>query len=173
FSGSRTRNTTLVRSLTRLNPFDRALQADLYYEVSPEQSSRLERLFMQVPRGTGNYRYAGDLNSNAVVDEADFRPTRYDGDYALVTLPAGELVPVLNLRSSARFRFDLSRFAAADAPLPARIFSPLSGETYLRVEEKSADTVRRNIYLLRFSTFRNPATTLQGNVLFLQELNFF
>ncbi len=173
FTPKRTENSALVRSLTRLSPADRVVQADLFYEVSPEQSSRLERLFQQVPRGTGNYRYAGDLNSNGVIDEPDFRPVRYDGDYVLLTLPTDSLVPVLNLRSSVRFRFDLSRLFTPGGWQGPGFLSPLSGETYVRVEEKSADTVRGNVYLLKLGTFRRPATTLQGTLLFLQELNLF
>ncbi len=173
FVQRKTENNALVRSLTRLTPWNRALQADLFYEVSPEQSAKQERLFMQVSSGTGNYRYAGDLNGNGIVDEPDFRPTRYDADYVLVVVPTDNVVPVLNLKSSARVRFDLLRAFAPGGGGAAGLLSPLSGETYIRVEEKSTDTIKSNVYLLKLHTFRDPARTLQGSVYFLQEINLF
>jgi len=173
YAQRKTENTALVRSLTRLAPWDRALQADLFYEVSPEQSAKQERLFMQVPIGTGNYRYVGDLNGNAIVDDPDFRPTRYDGDYVLVVVPTDNLIPVLNLKSSVRARFDLSHLFAPGNGGGARFLSPLSGETYIRIEEKSTDSLKSNVYLLKLHTFRNPATSIQGSVYFLQEINLF
>ena len=149
YAQRKTEHNALVRSLTRLTPWDRALQADLFYEVSPEQSAKQERLFVQVPAGTGNYRYVGDLNGNAIVDEPDFRPTRYDGDYMLVVVPdrqprprpepeverEGEVRP-LPVFPARRRRGAPLRFAAL-------------GETYVRIEEKSTDTVKSNVYLLK------------------------
>lgn len=173
YAAKNTLNTALVRSLTRVSPWGRVLQADVYYEAGPEQASRLERVFVRVPRGTGGYRYAGDLNANGTVDEPDFRPARYDGDYSTVTLPSDRLVPAVNVRASGRLRFDLSDFARRGTGSVPGFLRPFSGETYIRVEEKSTDSVRRNLYLLRVGTFRNPSTTLQGSVLFLQELSLF
>jgi len=172
YSGRNTRNTAQIRSLTRVAPWGRTLRGDVYYEVSPEQSARLERLFTQVPRGTGNYRYAGDLNGNGIADEADFRQTRFDGDYIRVTVPGEELVPVLNLKSSLRLRTDLSAVGNPEGWSPGDLLAAVSTETYLRVEEKSSDSVRSNIYLVKLGTFRNPSTTLDGSVIFSQDLNF-
>jgi hypothetical protein len=171
YAGGRTENTAQVRSLTRLAPLGRAIQGDLYYEVSPERSSRFERLFTQVPRGTGNYRYGGDLNANGVIDDADFRLTRFDGDYLLLSVPGEGLVPVLNLKSSLRLRTNLSALGIAGGSFLGDLLSPLSTETYLRIEEKSSDSVKSNVYLMKLGTFRAPGTTLNGTLLFSQDVN--
>jgi hypothetical protein len=168
-----TQNTALVRWLTRLSPWGRGLQTDLYYEASPEQSSRLERVFVRVPVGTGAYRYAGDLNGSGTVDEPDFLPARFDGDYNPVTLPTDRLVPVVSLKTSARLRYALSEFGGPGGGGVPGFLAPFSGETYVRIEEQSADSVKSNIYLLRLGTFLDPATTVQGSQLFLQELSLF
>ncbi len=169
YTGRKTENTAQVRALTRVAPWGRTLQGDLYYEVSPEQSSRFERLFTQVPRGTGNYLYAGDLNANGVVDDADFKQTRFDGDYILTVVPGEELIPVLNLKSSVRIRTDLSDLGKEAGSFIGELLSPVTTETYLRVEEKSSDSLKSNVYLMRLATFRKPGSTLDGSVLFRQD----
>ena len=70
--------TVLVRNNTRLSPLNRGIEADLYYEVSTEQASRLERVYVRVTPGSGNYRYLGDVNGNGLADDAEFvaRPVR-------------------------------------------------------------------------------------------------
>ena len=60
--------TILVRSQTRYNPFNRGVESDWFYEVASSRTAKLQRVFQQVPKGTGNYVYAGDLNGNHVVD---------------------------------------------------------------------------------------------------------
>ena len=100
----------LVRSQTRYTPLKRGIEADLLYQVSTEQSSRLQRVFVRVTPGTGQYRYLGDLNNNGIADEEEFVPVRFDGDYVAVTVPTDELVPIIDLNTSMRLRITPSRF---------------------------------------------------------------
>jgi hypothetical protein len=160
----------LVRSQNRYSMPNRAVDADIYYEVATERTARLERVFVKVTQGTGNYRYLGDLNNNGVADEMEFEPVRFDGDYIVVTLPSEQLFPVIDLNTSARVRFTPKSLLTAGSFL-TDILSALSTESYVRVDEKSSEPDLKQIYLLHFSRFQKDSTTIAGSTLFSQDVN--
>ncbi|MCZ6775450.1 MAG: hypothetical protein O7D34_03205, partial [Ignavibacteria bacterium] len=129
--------TVLVRSQNRFTPFNRGVETDLFYEVATKRSSKLERVFLRVTEGTGNYRYRGDLNNNGIADESEFELTRFDGDFVAITVPTDELFPIIDLKTSLRLRLKPSRFLQQPRATLGRIASILSTETYVRVDEKS------------------------------------
>jgi hypothetical protein len=164
--------TVLVRNQTRFAPLNRGLETDLFYEVSTEQASRLERVFVRVTQGSGNYRYLGDTNGNGLADDEEFVLARFDGEYVALTLPTDELTPIIDLKTSARLRITPQRFVQAGG-VAGDVLRALTSETYVRVEEKSSERDLRQIYLLHFSRFRQDATTMAGSVLFTQDLHLF
>lgn len=173
-AGNKDVQTILTRLQARHTPFDRAISTDLLYEVSTERTSRMERQFLRVPWGQGNYSYLGDLNGNGVPDESEFEPTRFDGEYVLVTVPTDELFPVIDLRASARVQVQPSRLVSPGAGgVLAGLARALSSETVLRVEEKSSDENTSNMYLLRFARFLNDSTTIRGFQNMRQDLFLF
>ncbi len=161
--------TLLLRWQSRLAPWSRGIESDLFYEISTERSAKLERVFQQVPKGTGNYVYLGDLNGNHLQDADEFELSRFDGDYIAVTFPTDDLVPVVNVKASTRTRLTLSRFVPSGGWL-AGALRALSAETYARVEEKSTDPDTKQLYFLHLSRFLNDRTTLAGSNLFTQDL---
>jgi hypothetical protein len=165
--------TVLVRSQNRIAPFNHGIDADLFYEAVTERSSRLERVFVRVTQGTGNYKYLGDLNNNGIADENEFELSRFDGDFIAVTLPTDQLYPVIDLKTSARFRLTPRLFIEQSSGLVGSVASALSTETYVRVEEKSTEQDLKQIYLLHFSKFRQDSTTITGSTLFSQDIFLF
>jgi hypothetical protein len=164
-------NTVLVRNQTRFAPLNRGVETDLYYEVATEQSSRLERVFVKVTEGSGNYRYLGDLNGNGIADEEEFVLTRFDGDFVAITVPTDELFPVIDLKTSARLRLRPSLFLDTGNSFVENMLGILSTETYVRVEEKSREEDLKQIYLLHFSRFQRDATTISGATIVTQDIN--
>jgi hypothetical protein len=67
-SGSLDNESILIRSQTKFIFWNRLLNGDFYYEVSTQKSAKLQRVFVLVEQGTGNYIYLGDLNNNGVAD---------------------------------------------------------------------------------------------------------
>ncbi len=163
--------TILIRSQSKFN-FWSPLSGDLYYEVSTQKSARLEKVFIKVEKGTGNYIYIGDLNNNGIADENEFEPTIYDGEFILITLPTEELFPVIDLKTSTRWKIELGKMFSEQNGLQ-KILNAFSSETYWRVEENSKETDYRKIYLLNFSAFQNEATTIRGFNLIQQDLFIF
>jgi len=164
--------TVLVRSQTRYTPLRRGIETDLLYQVSTEQSSRLQRIFVRVAPGSGQYRYLGDLNNNGIADEEEFVPVRFDGDYVAVTVPTDELLPIIDLNASVRVRLTPSRFLDAQGWVGG-VLRALSTETYARVDEKSTEKDLKKIYLLQFRSFQQDSTTLSGSTIFTQDVHLF
>ncbi len=150
------------------HPSARIFESDALYELLTERTAKLERVFQQVPQGTGNYRYAGDLNGNHIVDEPDFQPTRFDGDFIALSIPSDALIPVTGLRASTRLRFNGYQLGGGPDFL-----HPFSFETYARVEEKNSDPRKSDIYLLRFSHFLDEAQTIAGTSVLTQDCYLF
>jgi len=163
----------LVRSQSRFNPWKRALDSDLFYEFARERSAQLERVFLQVQKGSGNYRYLGDLNGNGIADANEFEQTRFDGDYVAFYLPGDQLVPVSDLKTGFRVRFQPSRLLQQPSSTLERIARSISTETVVRIEERSTDPDTRKIYLLKFSRFLNEQTTIAGSDLLTQDVYLF
>ncbi len=163
--------TILMRSQSRFN-FWSPLSGDLFYEVSTQKSARLEKVFIKVEKGTGNFIYSGDLNNNGIADENEFEPALFDGDFIQITLPTEELFPVIDLKTSTRWKIEFGRLISGSSGFQS-ILDALSSETYWRVEENSKETDFKKIYLLNFSAFQNESTTIRGFNLIQQDFFVF
>ncbi len=159
----------LIRSQSKFNFWQNILNGDLFYEVSTEKQAKLEKVYIRVEQGTGNYKYLGDLNNNGLADPSEFEPTLFDGDYILVTLPTDELFPVINLKTNTRWKiqyadiFDKATFIAS-------ILEPLSTETSWRIEEITRETDLSKIYLLQLKYFQEEGVTIRGANFFQQDI---
>jgi len=164
--------TILIRSRTKFNFWERLLNGDFYYEVSTQKSAKLQKVFVLVEQGTGNYIYLGDLNNNGIADENEFEPALFDGDYVQLPLPTDELFPVIDLKTSTRWKINFSELVDVKS-LIGKIVSPISSETFWRVEENSRDSNYANVYLLQLSTFQNENTTIRGSNYIQQDFFLF
>lgn len=164
--------TILIRSRTKFIFWDRLLNGDFYYEVSTQKSAKLQKVFVLVEKGTGNYIYLGDLNNNGIADENEFEPTLFDGDYIQIPLPTDELFPVIDLKTSTRWKINFAELVDVKTIL-GKIISPLSSETFWRIEENSRDSIYSNVYLLKLSTFQNENTTIRGSNYIQQDFFLF
>ncbi len=164
--------TILIRSRTKFTFWERLLNGDFYYEVSTQKSAKLQKVFVRVAQGTGNYIYLGDLNNNGIADENEFEPSLFDGDFIQVTLPTDELFPVIDLKTSTRWKINFSQLVDQSSIL-GKIVNPISSETYWRIEENSRDASYSNVYLLKLSTFQNEGTTIRGSNYIQQDVFLF
>ncbi len=162
--------TILIRSQNKIRPVD-AIDGNLYYEVSTQKSAKLEKVFVRVQDGTGNYKYLGDLNNDGVAEENEFEPTVYDGDYIQVTIPTQKLYPVINLKTSTRWKIRYGELFGTSSL--SKILSAFSSETFWRVEENSTEEDYKKIYLLHFSSFQNEDKTITGSNNIQQDLFLF
>jgi len=173
-SGNTDNKSVLVNSRTRFEPLRGAVQTDLFYNISSERTAKIEKVFVLVSKGQGNYIYLGDLNNNGIQDENEFQLVNYDGTYIRLNIPTDQFFPTVDLKTSARVYIKPSKyFYIAKSNIIADILNNISSETSYKVEEKSKDPETSNLYYLRFSTFLNDSNTVVGNQTFQQDLNFF
>lgn len=166
--GNTNTQTILIRNQTKFN-FAEPANGDLFYEVSTQKTSKLERVFVKVEKGTGNYKYLGDLNNNGIADEDEFVLTLYDGEYNQTTLPSDKLYPVIDLKTGTRWKFNYGTFFSRNSLLNT-ICSPFSSETTIRIEENSQEEDYKKIYLLNMSAFLNEKNTIRGSNYILHDL---
>ena len=165
--------TVLVRSQSRYSPLNHGIDADVYYEVATERTSKLEQIFVHVAPGTGNFTYLGDLNHNGIADPDEFVPARFDGDYLTITVPTDAMYPIIDLKTSTRVRFTPSRFIGRGEGFWGDALAAISTETYARIDEKSSEHDLKQIYLLNLKHFLQDSTTLTGTQLLTQDVNLF
>lgn len=166
--GSLDQQTILIKSRNRVNLFDRLLNGDIFYEVSTQRTAVLQRVFVKVEKGRGNYIYIGDRNGNGVTDENDFEPTLFDGDFIAVTVPSDELFPVIDLKTGFRLKIDPGQINAPG--FAGAILKNITAETVGQADENSRETELSRIYLLDFGSFLNPATTIKGSQFLQQDI---
>ncbi len=169
--GSLNSDVLLIKSLTRYNPFYQ-FSTDISYEASSQKSALLQRVFIPVQKGVGNYRYVGDLNNNGVKDENEYEPAAFDGEYVVVTIPSDKLYPVIDLKSGIRFKWNFNKTMDSNDLVSAAL-DALSFETYGRVEENSKEPEVNNIYFLKLSKFLSDENTIRGAQNFLQSVYLF
>ncbi|OQY76365.1 MAG: hypothetical protein B6D45_03850, partial [Ignavibacteriales bacterium UTCHB3] len=164
--------TVLLRMRSRISVLNNGFNGDLFYEASTRRASVLERVFIKVEKGTGNYIYLGDLNGNGLYDENEFQPAIYDADFIAVTLPSEELYPIIDLKTGFRFKLQFADLASAGISF-LKPLKFISTETTVRVEENSKDKNIENIYLLKLSHFLDEKNTIRGAQSILQDIFIF
>ena len=162
----------LIRLNSRLNLFKRFIEGNIYYNTATERTAKLEKVFVRVPVGNGNYVYLGDLNKNGIADDYEFEQTDFNGNYILTTVPTNQLYPTIALQANTRWRLNFSRIVSGSS-LFSKILRAVSTETFYRINEKSEEENLSRIYFLRLKYFLNDSTTLRGSQIFQHDLFFF
>jgi len=152
----------LIRSFNKFKFWRNFIDGDLFYEASTQSTSKLENVFIRVVQGEGTHRYLGDLNGNGIADEEEFVPDLYDGDYIKLQIPTTELFPVVNLKTSTRWKVNFASILKNNRTLWSTILTPLSTETVLRLEEYSEEDDIASVLLLKPSVLMNDSTTLRA-----------
>ena len=163
----------LIRSQNRFNFWKNFINGDLFYEASTQSTARLEKVFVRTQYGEGNYKYLGDLNSNAIAEENEFVQDIYEGDYILMNLPTSKLFPVVNLKTSTRWKIDFAKIMKSNNSLFAKILTPISTETVYRIDEYSEAKNVTDVLLLKSNVLMNNSTTLRGANSLQQDLFLF
>lgn len=165
--------TVLIKSQHKFKLFDRFFDGSVFYEAASQRAAKLERVFLRVPQGTGNYKYLGDINSNGIPDENEFEEVISEGNYILTTIPSEELFPIIDLKTNLRFNLDFSRLFKNNTGFIPTVLKPLQTETFFRMHEKSREKKTEKIYLLDMESFRNDSTTIAGSQFFQQDFYLF
>jgi len=159
----------LIKWTTKYSPMKNSIESETDYSVNTQKTSRLDKIYIKVLKGSGNYIWV-DRNQNGIEENDEFESTRFDdGEYVLRTFPSDNLIPIIDLRTSWRFKLKPYRSDEFNF-LGDFIKSKFSTETYIAIDEKSQSSKLSDIYLLNFSSFLNDSTTISGNQQWIQDL---
>jgi len=149
-------------------PWKGTISSDWNYQISNTATYKKERVYIKVSPGEGTYRYDEQLKEY-VVDPL--------GDYVLRVLTTDDLVPVIELKTSSRFRLEPAKYFAAKRRTPTKRWQKwlkaFSSESFVAIEERTQEKDAWQIYLLNQDRFRRPMTTLYGVLQWRQDLFLF
>ena len=171
-SGIDRRNSTaVVRWSGRIQPWQRLVQLNWFYEALSERSPVLQEIYIRTGPELGEYVWV-DANGNGVAELDEFLPesTQDEGNYVYSLFPSDSLQGVVSLQSRFTLRFEPPRSWETDDSRIKQLLRHVSSRTMIRVQEKSRNPAISDVYLLRLGTFRSPEHTLRGQLVVQQDL---
>ncbi len=133
------------------------------YKVASELQARQEKVYLRVGENRGNYRWDETLQ--------EYVPDP-QGDYILIVVPTGEFLPVTNIQASWQLRFR-PRTASRKQKGFKKLLNIFSTFTFIRVDDRNASSNVWRLYLLNPSEIHNNRNTLQGSLVFNQDIYLF
>lgn len=165
------KRTDLAELRAGFSPLNRVISSDFSYQLSNTATAKKERVFIKVTQGDGNYRF-DELLNEYVNDPL--------GDYILRILTTDDFIPVVELKATSRVRLDPARFWSKmpseklrARPIWQKMLSAISSESNVAIEERTQEKDVWQIYLMNFSKYRQPETTIFGSLQIRQDLFLF
>lgn len=155
------RETNLAELQVTHSRWKKAVNVNLQYRISTEQTALREKIYLEVDEGRGNLRYDEDLD--------EYVPDP-DGNYVLFILPSGTFEPVTKLESALRISYDPARYWKKKSSSGwKKLLINFSGSSYFRVEEETKEKDLLSIYLLNLDKFQKDLT-LRGTLVYDQDI---
>lgn len=164
--GAQDTRTDLADFRFGVNPRQGGVRSNLYYQISNTQVARQEEVFIEVKEGEGNFRFNPATN--------EFEPDPF-GNFIRQVIATNDFIPVIELRFRSDLRIAPERFFSRDGQKSQkgffeRILSPLTSETFLRIDERTTEDDVAKIYLLNLNYFQRDSTTIFGSIELRQDV---
>ncbi|MFQ5863962.1 MAG: hypothetical protein ACE5IW_01905 [bacterium] len=149
-------------------PRNAGVRSNLYYQISNTQVAQQQEIFLEVEEGKGNFRFNEDLN--------EFEPDPF-GNFVRRIFTTDQFIPVIELRARADLRLMPRRFFSSTQGKSQpkgffeKLVSPITTETFVRIDEKTKERDVAKIYLLNLSYFQQDTTTIFGSIEFRQDVH--
>lgn len=172
--GRRGRESVVLRSQTRVRPWERAVELEGFYEALTERTPTLQEVYVRAGPELGQYVWE-DANGDGVLQVDEFLPERTpnEGTYVQTFVPSDSLVGVVGVQARLRLRLDPRRLWQGAGARWQRWLAHVQTQTQVEVREKSRAEDLAGIYLLDLSRFRDPATTQSGQLRLAQDVALF
>lgn len=142
------------------------LNSNFYYQISNAQVASQEQVYIEVGEGEGNFSFNSDLN--------EFEPDQF-GNFVLRLFASNNFEPVVDLRLQGDIRLKPANFfkggKTTESGFLQKWLTPISTETFIRIEEKSQEEDVKKIYLLNFDSFQDDSTTIFGRFEIRQDVH--
>ncbi|MFB6250054.1 MAG: hypothetical protein ABEL97_15970 [Salinibacter sp.] len=164
----------LLRLDGRARPWNRAVEVKTFYDALTKRSPVLQETYLQTGPNLGQYVWR-DANGDGVQQIDEFVPetTPNEGAYVQRFVPSDSLESVIDLQARTRLSLRPARLWESPEDWWRRALSQLRTRTTLEVREKSRSENVAQIYALNLRRFRQPGTTLSGQLRLKQEIELF
>ena len=164
----------VVRWNGRVQPWNRLLRLNWFYEALSEQTPVLQEIYIRTGPELGEYVWE-DSNENGIVEIDEFVPevTQDEGIYARTLIPSDSLQSVTGLKARLNIQFDGGQRWRNPRTTWQKWLRQVALRTEMEVQEKSKDPDPVNIYLLRQHRFRHPENSIRGTLNLMQDLWLF
>ncbi|MCG8604197.1 hypothetical protein MJD09_04245, partial [bacterium] len=149
------------------SPRKGGVRTNLYYQISNTQIARQEEVFLEVDEGDGNFRFNEELN--------EFEPDPF-GNFLRQVIATNDFIPVVELRFRTDLRLSPKRLFGFDeegrkSGVMARLLSPITMESFVRIDERTKEKDVEKIYLMKLSHFQQDSTTIFGSIEVRQDIH--
>lgn len=165
--GNTNRRGLLIKSVTNYSTKNEWMDGEIYYEANTQRRALLQESYIEVGPEIGQYVW-DDLNNDGVQQVDEFFPevSSNEGRFIRQYLPSDELLPVIDLNVRLLNTFQPLIFIKDE-----RWFKDISLRSRIDIAENSTTQNLRDVYLVNLSSFRNDSNTVQGRLLWEQELD--
>lgn len=143
-------------------------QLQWQYEGGTESRPLLQETYIEVGPELGNYVWV-DLNGDGVRQIDEFFPAVNpdEGTFLRLFIPGDELIPVVSVNTRLRTRIE------PGALLPGSWWEELALNTLIEIREQNEGSGTAEILLLQLGSFLDDKNTVEGRLLWQQELQLF
>ena len=161
----------LINSNVDYQRWNRAMMANVNYQVSDQSLQDRKLIFVPVTPNTGNFIQAAP--------DSFVQVPQGQGDWIQSTVRVDAFTPIVELKFGIRIRFDFARFYKSqekEDTLTAngesafrRALRHMSTETIFRIEENQRSP-GFSFYFIDLSKYQNSGNTLRGSLFFRQDV---
>ncbi|RMF57338.1 MAG: hypothetical protein D6743_19090, partial [Calditrichaeota bacterium] len=151
--------TDLADLRIRYTPRHGGVRSNLFYQISNSRVAKLEEAFIEVKEGEGNFRFNEERN--------EFEPDPF-GNFVRRFFATNEFIPVVELKMRVGLTLSPAALLRGRGSKPrsrlTSLLSPLTTETFVRIDERSTEKDVEKIYLLHLGSFQQDSTTIFGSI---------
>lgn len=165
--GNTNRRGLLIKSVTNYSTKTDRMDGEIYYEANTQRRALLQENYIEVGPEIGQFVW-DDLNGDGVQQVDEFFPevSSNEGTFIRQYLPSDELLPVIDLNVRLLNTFKPFTFFEDES-----WYKDISLRSRIDITENSTTEKLRDVYLLNLASFRNESNTVQGRLLWEQEVD--
>ena len=164
----------LVQLDAGAQPWRRAVDARLFYDAATEREPTLQEVYVRTGPELGQFVW-NDANGDGIQQIDEFIPetTPNEGTYVQSFVPSDSLSSVVSVETRLRLGLDPSRVWRTSPARLQRWIARVRTQSTVEVREKSRSGELARLYLLDLSAYRDPQTTLDGQLRLAQDVELF
>ena len=155
-------------------PLDRALDLRVFYDAVTKRTPTLREVYVRTGPNLGQYVWR-DSNGDGLQQVDEFVPetTPNEGAYVRSFVPSDSLASVVDLQTRVRVSMRPGRVWRGASAWWKRALSTVTTTSTVEVQEKSRSDAIARIYGLDLRRYRQPGTTVDGELNLEQTVTLF